>query len=54
MSISSSLFILRADALEKWLNKAKLSVTGPDALIPGLSGGLEIQGYLYNEATFIS
>jgi len=38
----------------QWLNKAKLSVTGPDALIPGLSGGLEIEGYLYNEATFIS
>ncbi|KZP23866.1 oxidative stress survival Svf1-like protein [Athelia psychrophila] len=38
----------------QWLNKAKLSVTGPDSLIPGLAGGLEIDGYLYNEATFIS
>ena len=38
----------------QWINPVKLSVSGPDALVPGLSGGLEIEGTLYNEATFIS
>ncbi|KAH7911673.1 oxidative stress survival, Svf1-like protein [Hygrophoropsis aurantiaca] len=38
----------------QFLNKAKLTVRGPDALIPGLSGGLEIEGVVFNEATFIS
>jgi len=38
----------------QWLNPAKLSVSGPDALVPGLSAGLEIEGTLYSEATFIS
>ncbi|KAI0342867.1 oxidative stress survival Svf1-like protein [Trametopsis cervina] len=38
----------------QWLNPASLFVTGPDSLIPGLSQGLNIQGTLYNEATFIS
>jgi len=42
------------DILLQWMNGVKLSVSGPDALIPGLSGGLEIEGILYNEATFIS
>lgn len=36
------------------MNPVKLSVSGPDALIPGLSGGLAIEGTVYNEATFIS
>ncbi|OCH94357.1 oxidative stress survival Svf1-like protein [Obba rivulosa] len=38
----------------QWLNQATLDVTGPDALIPGLSGGLKVEGSLYTEATFIS
>ncbi|EIN04901.1 survival factor 1 [Punctularia strigosozonata HHB-11173 SS5] len=38
----------------QWLNPATLVVKGPDSLIPGLSAGLEVQGRLYNEATFIS
>ncbi|EGN99224.1 hypothetical protein SERLA73DRAFT_182110 [Serpula lacrymans var. lacrymans S7.3] len=38
----------------QWINKAKLVVRGPDSLIPGLSGGLEVEGVFYNEATFIS
>ncbi|KAJ3512666.1 hypothetical protein NLJ89_g3388 [Agrocybe chaxingu] len=38
----------------QWINPAKLSLTGPDALSPGLSSGIEVEGYLYNEATFIS
>ncbi|KAI0685323.1 oxidative stress survival Svf1-like protein [Cytidiella melzeri] len=38
----------------QWLNPASLYVTGPDALVPGLSQGIEIKGNLYNEATFIS
>jgi hypothetical protein len=38
----------------QWLNPATLKITGPDALVPGLSGGLEVKGHLYNEATFIS
>ncbi|KAH7921034.1 oxidative stress survival, Svf1-like protein [Leucogyrophana mollusca] len=38
----------------QWHNKTKLVVSGPDALIPGLSAGLEVEGMLYNEATFIS
>jgi len=38
----------------QWINPVKLSVTGPDTLVPGLSGGLEIEGTLYAEATFIS
>ncbi|KAF9533815.1 survival factor 1 [Crepidotus variabilis] len=38
----------------QWLNPAKLSIKGPDALAPGLSAGVEVDGYIYNEATFIS
>ncbi|TCD69339.1 putative cell survival pathways protein [Steccherinum ochraceum] len=38
----------------QWQNPATLTVTGPDALVPGLSGGLKAEGTLYNEATFIS
>jgi len=38
----------------QWLNTTKLSITGPEALVPGLSSGVEVEGLLYNEATFIS
>lgn len=38
----------------QWQNHAKLNIRGPDTLIPGLSHGLEIQGLLFNEASFIS
>ncbi|KDQ59229.1 hypothetical protein JAAARDRAFT_57156 [Jaapia argillacea MUCL 33604] len=38
----------------QWINRATLSVSGPDALIPDLSAGLNIDGWFYNEATFIS
>ena len=38
----------------QWQNKATLVVRGQDNIIPGLSDGLEIEGLLYNEATFIS
>jgi len=36
------------------LNPAKLSISGPEALGAGLSSGAEVEGILYNEATFIS
>ncbi|THH01483.1 hypothetical protein EW026_g1253 [Hermanssonia centrifuga] len=38
----------------QWLNPATIVITGPDELLPGLSEGLEVDGYFYNEATFIS
>jgi len=38
----------------QWVNPATLVIKGPDSLVPGLSGGLEVEGRLYNEATFIS
>jgi len=38
----------------QWLNPATLKITGPDTLVPGLSGGLEVKGHLYSEASFIS
>lgn len=38
----------------KWLNPATLKVTAPDSILPGASSGIEIQGTLYNEASFIS
>ncbi|KAF7796603.1 hypothetical protein EIP86_007785 [Pleurotus ostreatoroseus] len=38
----------------QWNNRAALRVTGPDALVPGLAQGLDVEGWLYNEATFIS
>ncbi|KAF9238520.1 oxidative stress survival, Svf1-like protein [Melanogaster broomeanus] len=37
----------------QWQNNVKLIVRGPDSIIPGLSDGLEIEGILFNEATFI-
>jgi len=38
----------------QWINPVKLLVSGPDTVIPGLSGGVEVKGHLYYEATFIS
>ncbi|KAI9455993.1 survival factor 1 [Russula earlei] len=38
----------------QWINPAKLVLTGPDSILPGLAGGLEVDGFSYNEATFIS
>ncbi|KAI0322595.1 oxidative stress survival Svf1-like protein [Amylostereum chailletii] len=38
----------------QWINPAKLVLTGPDTIAPGLSGGLEAEGHAYVEATFIS
>ncbi|KAH7884761.1 oxidative stress survival, Svf1-like protein [Phlebopus sp. FC_14] len=38
----------------QWQNKAKLAVRGAEALIPGSSEGLEIEGVVFNEATFVS
>ena len=40
--------------MRQWLNPAKLSIAGPEALSPGLSSGVEVEGVLYNESTFIS
>lgn len=48
------LYFVIAHGYSQWLNPATLEITGPDALVPGLSGGLEVKGHLYNEATFIS
>jgi len=36
----------------QWLNPGTLSITGPESVIPG--GSMEVEGTLYNEATFIS
>jgi hypothetical protein len=36
------------------MNPATLQISGADAFVPGLSAGLEVKGFLYNEATFIS
>jgi hypothetical protein len=38
----------------QWVNPAVLKISGPDSLLDGLSGGLEVKGTIYNEATFIS
>ncbi|OAX32024.1 oxidative stress survival, Svf1-like protein [Rhizopogon vinicolor AM-OR11-026] len=38
----------------QWQDNAKLSVRGPDAILPGLSEGLDVEGVLYTEASFIS
>ncbi|KAH8099925.1 oxidative stress survival Svf1-like protein [Cristinia sonorae] len=38
----------------QWTNPATITITGPDAFVPGLSQGLKVEGTLYNEATFIS
>jgi len=38
----------------QWINPAKLVLRGPDLIVPGLAAGLEVEGFSYNEATFIS
>jgi len=38
----------------QWLNPVKLNIRGPDSILPGLADGLDVEGRLYNEATFIS
>ncbi|KAI0049806.1 oxidative stress survival Svf1-like protein [Auriscalpium vulgare] len=38
----------------QWINPSKLVITGSDALVPGLSAGLEVEGHTYVESTFIS
>ncbi|KAG5643012.1 hypothetical protein DXG03_001750 [Asterophora parasitica] len=38
----------------QWSNPATLSVSGPDSIAPGLSQGLEVSGWLFNEASYIS
>ncbi|KAH8112852.1 Svf1-like-domain-containing protein [Phellopilus nigrolimitatus] len=38
----------------QWTNPTTLKVTAPDTILPGASSGLDIEGYLYNEATFVS
>ncbi|KAI0734136.1 oxidative stress survival Svf1-like protein [Fomitopsis betulina] len=38
----------------QWLNPAKMSLTIPSGVIPEASGTVEVDGVLYNEATFIS
>jgi hypothetical protein len=46
--------VQRLSKTPQWINAAKLTLTGPDAILPGLAGGLEVEGFSYNEATFIS
>ncbi|TFY70465.1 hypothetical protein EVG20_g2538 [Dentipellis fragilis] len=38
----------------QWINPTTLCIKGPDSIAPGLSGGLEAEGHVYVEATFIS
>lgn len=38
----------------QWTNDVKLLLKGPDAMLPGLSGGLEVAGNLYSEASWVS
>ncbi|THH10035.1 hypothetical protein EW145_g1597 [Phellinidium pouzarii] len=38
----------------QWYNSSTLKVTAPDAILPGASGGLDIEGTVFNEASFIS
>ncbi|EAU85479.2 survival factor 1 [Coprinopsis cinerea okayama7 len=38
----------------QWINPAKLHISGPDAIAPGLSSGIDVNGTLYSESTFIS
>lgn len=40
--------------MSQWINPAKLHLTGPDAIAPGLSQGIDVEGNVYTEATFIS
>ncbi|KAI0784253.1 oxidative stress survival Svf1-like protein [Abortiporus biennis] len=38
----------------QWFNPATLLIKGPDDIVPGLSEGLQVEGKVYNESTFIS
>ncbi|KAG6842347.1 hypothetical protein C0991_010637 [Blastosporella zonata] len=38
----------------QWYNPATLSISGPESVTPGLSSGLEVSGFVFNEASFIS
>ncbi|KLO17226.1 survival factor 1 [Schizopora paradoxa] len=38
----------------QWYKPATLKVTAPDAILPGASAGLNVEGHLYTEASFIS
>jgi Svf1-like protein len=45
---------LTSHEMPQWINPAKLVLRGPDLILPGLAEGLEVEGFTYNEATFIS
>ncbi|KXN84747.1 Survival factor 1, partial [Leucoagaricus sp. SymC.cos] len=38
----------------QWFNPTVLKITGPEAVRPGLSQGIDVEGTVYIEATFIS
>lgn len=38
----------------QWQNPSTLHVSLPAGIIPGVSDNVEVEGELYNEATFIS
>jgi len=38
----------------QWQNPASIVITGPDAILPGLSEGITVEGQLYHESSFIS
>ncbi|KAF8273232.1 oxidative stress survival, Svf1-like protein [Lactarius quietus] len=38
----------------QWITPAKLKLAGPNSVLPGLESGLEVEGFAYTEATFIS
>lgn len=38
----------------QWYDLVTLNVTVPEGVVPDASGELQIEGYLYTEATFIS
>ena len=46
--------VVESNLTVQWLNATKVVITGPDTIVPGLSRGLEAEGHVYTEATFIS
>ncbi|PFH52999.1 hypothetical protein AMATHDRAFT_73812 [Amanita thiersii Skay4041] len=38
----------------QWMNPISVKITGPEEIHPGLSQGISAEGWVYNEATFIS
>lgn len=36
------------------MNSATLKLKAPDAILPGASSGLDVKGYMYSEASFVS